>query len=83
MKKKEYLKKCEELLEYFGKDVSKDTIYLHSGDHSCIMNPNGKFYDNFGGHSISAVASFYAKETNKKIKFKDDFNNKTERGILK
>ena len=66
----EYIEKCKEFLEYFGKDTSKDVIECHSGDNSCIMNPKSQFYELFGGHSIWAVADYYAKKTGKKIKSK-------------
>jgi len=67
-----FLDKCKELLETFRKDLSKDTVYLHSGDNSCIMNPNSKFYELFGGQSIAGVASYYADKTGKKLKYIDD-----------
>jgi len=65
----EYLKKCIEFLEYFGKDISKDTIKLNSGDNSCIMNSKSEWYELFGGYSISGVAEYVAKKLNKKIEW--------------
>jgi len=67
-----FLNRCKELLETFRKDLSKDTIYLDSGDNSCIMNPNSKFYKLFGGQSIGGVAKYYAGKTGKKLKYIDD-----------
>lgn len=71
MEKEEYLQECKKILEYFHKDLSKDTIVCHDGDYSCIMNPQSEFYELFGGNSIHEIAWFYAKETGKKIKFID------------
>jgi hypothetical protein len=72
MSEEEYLEKCKELLDYFRKDYSKDIIMINSGDLSCIMNPESKFYELFGGHSIWGVAEFVAKKMNKQIKFEPE-----------
>jgi len=71
MTEEEFLKECLELLDYFGKDYSGDTITVSSGDYSCIMNPKSKYYERFGGHSIWSVCEFVAKKLNKKIEFTD------------
>ena len=71
-KEKKFLKECLELLDYFHKDYSGGTIYLTSGDTSCIMNPKSKFYKTFGGYSINNVAIYVAKSLNKKTKYVRD-----------
>jgi methyltransferase-like protein len=68
---KEYLKKCKELLKYFGVDYSKDTIKLTDGGNSCIMYPKSKFYKLFGGYSINSVAEYVAEKLNKKTEWID------------
>ena len=64
--KEEYLKKCLELLDYFGVDYNKDVIELTNGGNSCIMNPKSEFYELFAGYSINSIAEFVAKELGKK-----------------
>lgn len=71
MNEEEYLQKCLNLLDYFGKDYSKDTIEIHSGDLSCIANPKSQFYQTFGGHSIRSVATYVATKLDKKIVWTD------------
>ena len=71
MNEKEYLEKCKELLEYFGKDLSSDIILCHSGDNSCILNSSSQFYQLFAGSSIYAIAEYYANKTKKKIKYNE------------
>ena len=68
----EYLEKCKEFLTAFGKDWAKDTIYLNSGDNSCIMNPKSQFYEFFGGFSIASVAEYTAKKLGKKIEWENE-----------
>uniref|UniRef100_A0A6M3K1G5 Uncharacterized protein n=1 Tax=viral metagenome TaxID=1070528 RepID=A0A6M3K1G5_9ZZZZ len=63
--REEYLKKCMELLDFFGIDYSKDVINLTDGGNSCIANPSSEFYELFGGHSINSIAEFVAKELGK------------------
>ena len=70
-KEQEYLEKCIKFLEYFGKDCTKDTLPMYNGDTSCIMNPKGKFYKDFGGCSIYEVTEYVAKKLNKKIDWSD------------
>jgi hypothetical protein len=66
-----YLEACIELLEKFNKDLSKDIIEIHSGDNSCIMNKNSKFYTLFGGQSVRSVAQYVAEKLNKQLKYKE------------
>jgi len=69
-KKDEFIKEAEKFLTYFRKDVSKEEIVVHDGDHSVVMRGNGKdFSKEFLGHSIREVAEAYAKLTNKKLKW--------------
>ena len=70
----DYLKECKRFLEYFNKDISGDTIEVHSGDHSCIMNPKSQWIELFGGHSIMAVARYVAEKTGKKIKYLKEYD---------
>jgi len=67
MQEKEYLEKCFEVLNSFNVRYDADTINLNSGDYGCILNPNFKYYDLFGGESIYSIAEYVAKKTNKKI----------------
>lgn len=69
--KEQYLQKCIELLEFFGKDLSKDTIKIHSGDLSIIANPKFEFYKLFGGQCVWNIAEYVAKELNKEIEWVD------------
>jgi len=69
LNEKQFLNECLELLDYFSKDYSGDTIYLTSGDTSCIMNPKSKFYKTFGGYSICEVIEYVAKKLNKKTEW--------------
>jgi len=69
----EVLARGIKLLEWFGKNLSKDTIYIHSGDNSVLCNPNiePKEWNIFLGHSIYSIAEFVAKKLNKKIVYDD------------
>ena len=71
MKEEDYFKKCLELLDYFHVDYSKDTVELTDGGNSCIMNPESKFYELFGGYSINSVAGYVAKKLGKKTIYID------------
>lgn len=69
MTKEEYLGKCKELLDYFGVKYDGDVIYLTDGGNSCLMNPDGLFYNDFGGQSINGIAEYVAKELKKKTEW--------------
>ena len=68
----EFLEKCFEFLDYFDVDYKSDTIDLTSGGNSCIMNPNSKFYEFFGGLSINSVAQYVAEKLGKKAYYVSD-----------
>ena len=64
-----FFDKCLKFLDDFRVDYTGDVVYLTDGGNGCIMNPNYKMYDTFGGHSINEVARYVGEKMGAKIEW--------------
>lgn len=65
------IKRIEEFLTYFDKDISKDVIECHSGDLSVICNTDTEWKE-FIGMSIYSVVRLYCEFSGKSLHYLDD-----------
>lgn len=64
-----------EFLNYFNVKYDDKTIWVHSGDSSCIMNPNTEWKE-FLGASIASIAEAVARKTNREfIRINDKYGD--------
>lgn len=65
------IKRIEEFLTYFDKDITKGVIECHSGDLSVICNPKTEWAE-FIGMSIYGVVRLYCELSGKSSHYLDD-----------
>lgn len=58
------IKRIEEFLVNFGKDITKDVIECHSGDLGIICNPDTEWKE-FMGMSVFGVVRWYCELSGK------------------
>lgn len=67
------IKRLEEFLVNFGKDIAEDVIECDSGDLSIICNPDTEWKE-FIGMSIFSVVKYYCEKNGKTYKYhRDDY----------
>lgn len=65
------IKRIEEFLVNFGKDITKNVIECHSGDLSIICNPDTEWKE-FMGCSVFGVVKHYCELSGKTCHYLDD-----------